>query len=142
MVLVSIYLLCAFQISRKLFQFLLLFVFVFFFMILTRINFIIKNISAQIPLRLPGRDPGPIYLTIFPQAGALTTKLRLTQHPHCKENPIYVFLFWELRDLSPNFHIHVTVSDLYIPRMGPLHIFPCSRIGRPNLEICKSLTDI
>ncbi len=40
---------------------------------------------------------------------------------HCKENPIYVFLFWELRGLSPNFHIHMSVSDLYIPRIG-LHI--------------------
>jgi hypothetical protein len=30
---------------------------------------------------------------------------------HCIENPIYVFLFWELRGLSPNFHIHVSVSD-------------------------------
>jgi len=38
---------------------------------------------------------------------------------HCKENPIYVFLFWELRGLSPNFFIHVSVSDLYIPRTGP-----------------------
>ncbi len=38
---------------------------------------------------------------------------------HCKENPIYVFLFWELRGLSPNFHIHVSVSDLYIPRIRP-----------------------
>ena len=40
-------------------------------------------------------------------------------HIHCKENPIYVFLFWELRGLSPNFHIHVSVRDLYIPRIGP-----------------------
>jgi hypothetical protein len=47
---------------------------------------------------------------------------------HCNENPIYVFLFWELRGLSPNFHIHVSGSDLYIPRMGP-HT-SCSRIGR------------
>jgi hypothetical protein len=31
---------------------------------------------------------------------------------HCQENPIYVFLFWELRDLSPNFYIYVSVSDL------------------------------
>jgi hypothetical protein len=46
--------------------------------------------------------------------------------------PIYVFLFWELRILSPNFHIHVNVSDLYIPR---IHIFSCSRTGRPILEI-------
>ncbi len=37
----------------------------------------------------------------------------------CKENPTYVFLFWELRGLSPNFHIHVSVSDLYIPRIAP-----------------------
>jgi hypothetical protein len=28
----------------------------------------------------------------------------------------------ELRGLSSNFHIHVSVSDLYIPRIGP-HIF-------------------
>jgi hypothetical protein len=41
---------------------------------------------------------------------------------HCKENPIYEFLFWELCGLGPNFHIHVSVSDLYISRIGP-HIF-------------------
>jgi hypothetical protein len=28
------------------------------------------------------------------------------------ENIVYVFLFWELRGLSPNFHIHMSVSDL------------------------------
>jgi hypothetical protein len=38
---------------------------------------------------------------------------------HCNENPIYVVLFWELRGLSPDFHIHVSVSDLYMPRIGP-----------------------
>ncbi len=42
--------------------------------------------------------------------------------------------------MSPNFHIHVSVSDFYIPRIGP-HI-SCSRIGRLILEIYKSLTDI
>jgi len=37
---------------------------------------------------------------------------------------IYVFPEKELRGLSPNFHIHVSVSDLYtgIPRIG-LNIF-------------------
>jgi hypothetical protein len=35
--------------------------------------------------------------------------------PHCKENLIYVFLFWELPGLCSNFHILVPVSDLYIP---------------------------
>jgi hypothetical protein len=38
---------------------------------------------------------------------------------NCNENPIYVFPEKELRGLSPNFHIHVSVSDLYIPRIGP-----------------------
>ncbi len=41
---------------------------------------------------------------------------------HCNENPIYVFPEKELCGLSPNFHIHVSVSDLYIPRISP-HIF-------------------
>ncbi len=30
---------------------------------------------------------------------------------HCNGNSVYIFLFWELRGLSPNFHIHVSVSD-------------------------------
>ncbi len=41
---------------------------------------------------------------------------------HCSENPIYAFLFRELHDLSPNFHIYESVRDLYIPRIGS-HIF-------------------
>jgi hypothetical protein len=41
---------------------------------------------------------------------------------HCNENPIYVFLEKELRRLSPYFHIHVSVSDLYNPKIVP-HIF-------------------
>ena len=38
---------------------------------------------------------------------------------HCKENPIYVFSEKELPGLHPIFYIHVYVSDLYIPRIGP-----------------------
>jgi hypothetical protein len=46
-----------------------------------------------------------------------------------------IFLFWELRGLSPNFHIHVSVSDLYIPRIGPLlHIFPPAEKADPSWE--------
>ncbi len=60
-------------------------------------------------------------------------------HIHCNENPTYVFLFWERRGLSPNFHIHVSVSDLYSPRIG-LHI-SSSIIGRSVVGIYKSLTD-
>jgi hypothetical protein len=57
---------------------------------------------------------------------------------HCNGNSAYIFLFWELRGLSPNFHIHVSVSDLYIPRIGP-HI-SSSRKGRPIVETYNSLT--
>ncbi len=61
--------------------------------------------------------------------------------PHCNENPIYVFLFWELRGLSPHFHIHVSLSDLHIPRIGP-HI-SCCTIGRlfKGIYSYKPLTD-
>jgi hypothetical protein len=35
--------------------------------------------------------------------------------PHCNENPIYVFLFWELRGLSPDIHIsHRYISVVYV----------------------------
>ncbi len=59
-----------------------------------------------------------------PGDGSLVGRARLCSsrwvYPmHCKENPIFVFLFWELRGLSPNFHIYVSVSDLFIPRIGP-----------------------
>jgi hypothetical protein len=53
---------------------------------------------------------------------------------HCNENPIYSFLFWELRGLRPKFHIHVSVRDLYKPRIGP-HIFlqQSKQIDRGNI---------
>ncbi len=56
---------------------------------------------------------------------------------HCNENSVYGFLVWELRGLSTNFHTHVSVSNLYIPRIGP-H-FSCSRIGRSivGIHICS-----
>jgi hypothetical protein len=39
--------------------------------------------------------------------------------PHCKGILIFVFPETELRGRSPSFHIHVSVSDLYIRRIGP-----------------------
>ncbi len=39
-----------------------------------------------------------------------------------RKEPIYVFPKKELRGLNLNFHVHVSVSDLYIPRISP-HIF-------------------
>ena len=58
---------------------------------------------------------------------------------HCNDNPIYVFLFWKLHGVSPSFHIHVSVSDLYIPTIDlPILL---QEICGPILGLCKSLTD-
>ncbi len=54
---------------------------------------------------------------------------------HCSEDLIFAFLFWELGGLSPNFHIHVSLSDLYFPSIHP-HI---SCICRSIVGIYKSL---
>ncbi len=51
---------------------------------------------------------------------------------HCNGNSVYIFLFWELRGLSPSFHIHVSVSDLYFP--GSVHIFPPAEKADPSWE--------
>ncbi len=42
----------------------------------------------------------------------LKIREKLMHRPHCKEIRIYVFAEMKLRGLSPNFHMHVYVSDL------------------------------
>jgi hypothetical protein len=61
---------------------------------------------------------------------------------HCIENQIYVFPEKEWRGLSPNFYIHVFVSDLYIYSQGSVHIFGCGKIDRPIMEIYINLSQI
>ncbi len=39
-------------------------------------------------------------------------------HVHCKEDSNHVFPEIKLRGLVPNFHIHTSVNNLYIPRIG------------------------
>jgi hypothetical protein len=46
---------------------------------------------------------------------ALSTFLSVS---HCTKNPICVFLEMKLRGLVPNSDIHVSVSDLFTPRIG------------------------
>jgi hypothetical protein len=55
---------------------------------------------------------------------------------YCNENPIYVFPEKKLLGLNPSFHIHVSVSDLYISRIG-LHIFlqQNRQTDRGNIQI-------
>jgi len=44
---------------------------------------------------------------------------------HCTENSKQIFPEMKLLDLVANFHIHVSVSDLYIPPSSRL--FCCSK---------------
>ncbi len=64
-------------------------------------------------------------------AEQLNTRVAGIPYLYCKENPIYVFLFWELHGLRPNFHI----LWAFYTFPGSVHIFPCSRIGRPILQV-------
>ena len=55
---------------------------------------------------------------------------------HCKEDLIYVFPEMKLHGLVPNFHIHVSESDLYISRIGPPILLHQNRQTDPrNIEI-------
>ncbi len=52
-----------------------------------------------------------------------------------RENSKQIFPEKELHSHSPtNFHIHVSVSDLFIPRSGPHRVSSGSRIGRSIVE--------
>jgi hypothetical protein len=56
--------------------------------------------------------------------------------PHCNGNSVYIFLFWELRGLSRNFNIHVSLSYIF---PGSVHIFPPAEKADPSWEciICS-----
>ncbi len=56
-----------------------------------------------------------------------------------RKNAKQIFPEKEYRGLSPNFYIHVSVSELYIPTMGLP--FLLEEICGLILEIQKSLTD-
>jgi hypothetical protein len=54
--------------------------------------------------------------------GKIANLFLQVRHPalqrHSTENSKQIFPEKQLRGLSPNFHIHVSVSDLYIPTIG------------------------
>ncbi len=65
-----------------------------------------------------------------------------TQHATLHRRSHYVFPEKELRGFSPSFHIHVSVSDLYIPRFGP-HIFlQQNRLTDPREYTNRSRTHV
>ncbi len=74
------------------------------------------------------------YLACCPLLSTLYTLQRTNT-----ENSKQIFTEKELRGHSPNFHIHVSMSDLYIPTIGQPILL--KEICRPILGICKSLTD-
>ncbi len=53
------------------------------------------------------------------ETGSYNTVVFKQSSLHCKEDPIYVFPEVKLRDLVPNLHMHVSVSDLYIFTICP-----------------------
>ncbi len=72
--------------------------------------------------------PPPLACRLFPQFGALFFFDQSTAKK-------FRFMCSQKRNCSasPNFHIHVSVSDLYIPTIG--HLFSCIRISWPIVEI-------
>ncbi len=71
--------------------------------------------------------------------GERSVRTRTLQRQNA-ENLEQIFLEKEYRGLSPNFHIHVSVSELFIPTMGlPVLL---EEICRLILGIYKSLKDM
>ncbi len=97
---------------------------------------ILKATDEKIRIQVRSHNPRiPIRIWIRLKMSGSGTQV------HCNENTIYVFLFWEVHRLSSNFNIHVSVIDLYIPRIGP-HIFLQQNRQIDGGNIYESLTDI
>jgi hypothetical protein len=57
-----------------------------------------------------------------------------TRGLHCKVDSNYVLPEIKLRGLVPNFHFHISVSYLYIPRIGPpISLQPNRQTDRGNI---------
>ncbi len=61
---------------------------------------------------------------------------KLCDATFCRSTLLFIPFLGIARPLSPNFHINVSVSDFYIPRIGP-HIFlkQNRQIDSENIQI-------
>jgi hypothetical protein len=87
-------------------------------------NFPKRNVPENWTDRKPLENSNSIVLFCFVVTG-----------PQCAENSIYVFPEMKLRGRVPISYIHVSVSDLYIPRIG-LPILRTS-LKAPNMYILQ-----
>jgi hypothetical protein len=55
---------------------------------------------------------------VLDEKSPLHLRIDISWSLHCEEDPIYAFPEMKLLGLVPNFHIHVSVSDLYIPTIA------------------------
>jgi hypothetical protein len=90
-----------------------------------------------------GCTPGTLYSSLYralslPEKGAISLTTTALQRQNA-ENVKQIFPEKEYRGLSPNFHIHVSVNELYIPTM--CLPFLLEEICGPILGIYKSPTD-
>jgi hypothetical protein len=77
---------------------------------------------------------------VFTSFIAISELVKTTLQRQNTEILIQIFPEKEYRGLSPNFHIHASVSDLYIPCTIGLSIL-LEEICKPLLGLYKSLTD-
>jgi hypothetical protein len=71
----------------------------------TNVEFEGPSFVGGIPPTAPAKvSPGPLIYD---------SSLCKTSYLHCSENTINLFHFWELRDLSPNFHIFFCERFIY-----------------------------
>ncbi len=98
-----------------------------------RRRWVIRNLQSKILLHRPFTE---CYLQCTVNATiGYAHAVHTTLQRHNTENSKQIFPEKELHGLSPNFHIHVSVSDLYISTIGlPILL-------QENMGIYKSLTD-
>ncbi len=74
-------------------------------------------ISKQKPTFSRQKGDNVSYFSHIKMCWCVSVRMR-GLHTHCKEDPIYVCPELNLQGLIPTSPIHVSVSDIYIPRIG------------------------